>query len=56
MLVYADDEALHQGIGPVAVDNVGLRLCAEREEVVLTGEKNARKKRKRFIENHHFVF
>lgn len=38
VLVYADDVALHQRIGPVAVDNVGLGLCAEGEEVVLTDE------------------
>lgn len=40
MLVYADDVALHQRIGPVAADEGGLCLRALGEEVVLTGEKN----------------
>lgn len=40
MLVYADDVALHQRVGPVAVEDVVcLCLCAEGEEVVLTGGK-----------------
>lgn len=38
VLVYVDDVALHQRIGPVAVDDLGLCLCAEGEEVVLTDE------------------
>lgn len=38
MLVYADDVALHQRVGPVAVDDLGLGLCAEGEEVVLADE------------------
>lgn len=36
--MYADNVALHQWIGPVAVDHVGLCLRAEGEEVVLTDE------------------
>lgn len=55
MLVYADDVALHQRIGPVAVDDVGLCLCAECEEVVLTEETNGRKRRER-LEGNHFCF
>ncbi len=51
MLVYADDVSLHQRIGPVAVDDVGLCLCAECEEVVLTGENNGRKIREGLEEN-----
>lgn len=43
MLVYADDVALHQGIGPVAVDILGLILCTEGEEVVLTEETDKRR-------------
>lgn len=38
MLVYADDVALHQWVGPVAVDILGLFLCAACEEVVLPDE------------------
>lgn len=50
MLVYADNVALYQRVGPVAVDDAGLCLCAEGEEVVLTEEKD-RKKRIRLEEN-----
>lgn len=38
MLVYADDVALHQRIGPVAADELRLCLRAVGEEVVLTDE------------------
>lgn len=38
MLVYADDVALHQWVGPVAVQDLGLFLRAEGEEVVLSDE------------------
>lgn len=51
MLVYADDVALHQRIGPVAVDGLGLCLCADGEDVVLTGENNGRKRREGLEEN-----
>ena len=44
MLVYADDVALHQRIRPVAVDRVGLILCAEGEEVVFTVEADRRRR------------
>lgn len=43
VLVYADDVALHQWIGPVAVHLVGLCLRAECEDVVLTVEKKGRR-------------
>lgn len=39
VLVYADDVALHQRVGPVAVHEVGLGLCAQGEEVVLTEDR-----------------
>lgn len=52
VLVYVDDVALHQRIGPVAVDDLGLCLCAEGEEVVLTEEKDRRRKCKRGGESH----
>lgn len=38
VLVYADDVALYQRVGPIAVHPLRLFLCAQREEVVLTGE------------------
>lgn len=38
VLVYADDVALHQRVGPVAVHQAGLGLRAQREEVVLAGD------------------
>lgn len=38
VLVYADDVALYQRVGPVAVHPLGLFLRAQSEEVVLTGE------------------
>lgn len=41
--MYADDVALHQRIGPVAVDVLGLWLCAEGEEVVLPEETDKRR-------------
>lgn len=44
MLVYADDVALYQRVGPVAVDIYGLLLRAVGEDVVLTGEKNGWKR------------
>lgn len=44
VLVYADDVALHQRIGPVAADDVGLELCAAGEVVVLAGRRNGGKK------------
>lgn len=52
MLVYVDNVSLHQGIGPVAVDDVGLRLCAEGEVVILTGEEDG-KKREKGLKGHH---
>lgn len=39
MLVYADDVALYQWIGPVTVDHLGFCLCAQGEQVVLTKER-----------------
>lgn len=45
VLVYVDYVSLHQGVGPVAVDDVGLCLCAEGEEVVLAGETKGRRER-----------
>lgn len=39
VLVDADDVALHQRVGPVAVDAPGVGLCAQREDVVLTVER-----------------
>lgn len=38
VLVYADDVALYQRVGPVAVDIEGLCFRAEGEEMVLTDE------------------
>lgn len=38
VLVYVDDVALYQRVGPVAADDVGLCLRAEGEAVVLTDE------------------
>lgn len=38
VLVYADDVALHQGIGPVTVHGMRLIFCAKCEYVVLTEE------------------
>lgn len=42
VLVYADDVALHQRVGPVAVHHFGLYLCALSEAVVLTGDRKTR--------------
>lgn len=42
MLVYADDVALHQWVGPVAVHEVGLCFCAQSEEVVLAEDRKRR--------------
>lgn len=42
VLVYADDVALHQRVGPVAVHQVGLDLRALSEAVVLTGDRRTR--------------
>lgn len=52
VLVYADDVALHQRIGPVAVDDLGLGLCAEGEEVVLTEERDRQRRCKRVEESN----
>lgn len=38
VLVYADDVALYQRVGPVAVDDLGPVLGAEGEVVVLSGK------------------
>lgn len=51
VLVYADDVALHQGVGPVAVDILGLFLRAEGEDVVLTGERQRGRRGERLEEN-----
>lgn len=53
VLVYADDVALDQRIGPVAGHSLGLLLCAEREEVVFTEEEHERRRRERLEENLH---
>ena len=53
VFVYADDVALHQRIGPVAVDNARLCLCAVCEDVVLTEEEDGKKRGKGLEENHH---
>lgn len=42
VLVYADDVALHQRVGPVAVHQAGLGLRAQGEEVVLSGDGKTR--------------
>lgn len=39
VLVDPDDVALHQRVGPVAVDALGVGLRAQREKVVLTAER-----------------
>lgn len=39
VLVHADDVALHRRVGPVAVHEVGLGLCAQGEEVVLAEDR-----------------
>lgn len=43
VLVYADEVALRQRVGPVAVRDEGLGLSAEGEVVVLPGEKDQRR-------------
>lgn len=55
MLVYVDDVALHQRVGPVAVDVVGLCLCAEGEVVVLTREEGGKKREKGLEQNHRLT-
>lgn len=52
MLVYADDVALYQWVGPVAADVMGLCLCAEGEDVVLTVEKVRKKQDFKNISKH----
>lgn len=42
VLVYADDVALHQWVGPVAVHEVGLCFCAQSEDVVLAEDRKRR--------------
>lgn len=42
VLVYANDVALHQWVGPVAVHEAGLCFCAQSEEVVLTEDRKRR--------------
>lgn len=42
VLVYADDVALYQWVGPVAVHEAGLGFCAQSEEVVLAEDRKRR--------------
>lgn len=58
VLVYADDVALHQWVGPVAVKEAGLGLCAQGEEVVLAEDRKRRMRgncRKSTFGSHVYV-